>query len=157
MPHCITSRSERIDCEQLEGIRRQCVACSEAWMECTFYDQQRYYRNLLDQTLAGVEATSPAQYIPLFDLAATANPHPTLMQLFIHTFFRWHSTKNDFISYRETVQLFNSGRLSPVLANAIAAVAILLVHNIESITGQESITMLLTYCDNVKASILEVS
>jgi hypothetical protein len=91
-----------------------------------------------------------ANYTPLFDPASTTNPHPTLMQLLIRTFFGYLGTNNAFISYNEVVQRFSSGQLSPVLANAIAAAAVPYADGLQQATGHDSIAIVQAYSANAK-------
>jgi hypothetical protein len=78
------------------------------------------------------------------------------MQLLLFTFSERIGPFYSYISYNEVVQRFNSNRLSPVLANAIAAAVVPWALASESATGLDRIVMSKLYSKKAKASILKV-
>ncbi|KAM5531838.1 hypothetical protein V8D89_014468 [Ganoderma adspersum] len=69
------------------------------------------------------QATRSSPFLGLFDETDHQQPHPTLMMAFLHVFFEKLAPTFPFLSSESVYERFLHRRLSPLLANAIAASA----------------------------------
>lgn len=60
---------------------------------------------------------------PLFDVQSAAYPHAALMPAYLYVFFQTYGRAYTFLNYEESVQKHLSSKLSPLLANVMAAMA----------------------------------
>lgn len=69
------------------------------------------------------QATRTSPLLGLFDETDHQQPHPHLMMTFLHLFFEHLGPALPFLSLESVYERFLHRRLSPLLANAIAASA----------------------------------
>ena len=69
------------------------------------------------------QATRSSPFLGLFDETDHQQPHPTLMMAFLHVFFEKLVPTFPFLSSESVYERFLHRRLSPLVANAIAASA----------------------------------
>lgn len=60
----------------------------------------------------------------LFDPQNSERPHPSLMTHFIQVFFEKYGSDFSFLSYQEAISDFWEQRMSLIVANCIAAIAV---------------------------------